>query len=138
MRFTQVRTAEQVDLQALHRIRDQFVSSRTRLINQVRAFASNTASRSQGAGELRLDLPRVLADETNDLTATIRRVLTELFEDVVRLDQRIAGVTPGDRGARRQRPSEHARLRQSAEGVCAGQSQPAPVRVLPVKSTGSP
>jgi transposase len=38
MRFTQVRTPEQVDLQALHRIRDQLVSSRTRLINQVPAF----------------------------------------------------------------------------------------------------
>jgi transposase len=33
MRFTQMRTTEQVDLQALHRIRDQFVSSQTRLIN---------------------------------------------------------------------------------------------------------
>ena len=35
MRFTQVRTTEQIDLQALHRIRDQLVSSRTRLINHV-------------------------------------------------------------------------------------------------------
>jgi transposase len=32
VRFTQVRTTEQVDLQALHRIRDQLVLSRTRLI----------------------------------------------------------------------------------------------------------
>ncbi|WP_333834383.1 IS110 family transposase [Rubrimonas sp.] len=38
MRFTEVRTTEQVDLQALHRIRDQLVSSRTRAINQARAF----------------------------------------------------------------------------------------------------
>lgn len=38
MRFTQVRTAEQIDLQALHRIRDQQIASRTRLINQMRAF----------------------------------------------------------------------------------------------------
>ncbi|SFD39993.1 Transposase [Devosia psychrophila] len=33
MRFTQVRTVEQIDVQALHRMRDQLVSSRTRLIN---------------------------------------------------------------------------------------------------------
>jgi transposase len=32
VRFTQARTTEQVDLQALHRIRDQLVLSRTRLI----------------------------------------------------------------------------------------------------------
>jgi transposase len=47
----------------------------------------------QGAGVFRLELPRVLADETNDLTPAMRRILTELFEDVVRLDQRIAGLT---------------------------------------------
>jgi transposase len=94
MRFTQVRTAEQVDLQALHRIRDQFVSSRTRLINQVRAFCLEYGiAIRQGAGVFRLDLPRVLADESNDLTPTMRRMLAELLEDVVRLDQRIAGVT---------------------------------------------
>jgi transposase len=33
MRFTQVRSTGQIDLQALHRIRDQLVTSRTRLIN---------------------------------------------------------------------------------------------------------
>ena len=87
MRFTQVRTVEQVDLQALHRIRDQLVSSRTRLINQVRAFCLEYGvAIRQGAGVFRLDLPRVLADETNDLSPAMRRMLTELFEDVVGLD----------------------------------------------------
>ncbi len=94
MRFTQVRTVEQIDLQALHRIRDQLVSSRTRLINQVRAFCLEYGvAIRQGAGVFRLDLPRMLADETNDLSPAMRRMLTELFEDVVGLDQRIAGVT---------------------------------------------
>ena len=94
MRFTQVRTVEQVDLQALHRIRDQLVSSRTRLINQVRAFCLEYGvAIRQGAGVFRLDLPHVLADETNDLSPAMRRMLTELFEDVVGLDQRIAGAS---------------------------------------------
>jgi len=94
MRFTQVRTSEQIDLQALHRIRDQLVSSRTRLINQVRAFCLEYGvAIRQGAGVFRLDLPRVLADETNDISSAMRRMLTELFEDVVGLDRRIAGVT---------------------------------------------
>lgn len=94
MRFTQVRTPEQVDLQALHRIRDQLVSSRTRLINQVRAFCLEYGvAIRQGAGVFRLDLPRVLADETNDLTPAMRRMLAELFDDVSRLDQRIAQTT---------------------------------------------
>lgn len=38
MRFVTAKATDQVDLQALHRIRDQMVGSRTRLINQMRAF----------------------------------------------------------------------------------------------------
>lgn len=94
MRFTQVRSTEQIDLQALHRIRDQLVTSRTRLINQARAFCLEYGvAIRQGTGVFRLDLPRVLADETNDLTPAMRRMLAEVFEDVARVDQRIASVT---------------------------------------------
>lgn len=94
MRFTQVRTTEQIDLQALHRIRDQLVSSRTRLINQMRAFCLEYGvAIRQGAGVFRLDLPRVLADETNDLTPAMRRMMAELFEDFRRLHERIVQVT---------------------------------------------
>jgi transposase len=94
MRFTQVRTTEQVDLQALHRIRDQMIGSRTRLINQVRAFCLEYGiAIRQGTGVFRRDLPGALADEGNDLTPAMRRMLAELFEDVGRLDERIAEVT---------------------------------------------
>jgi transposase len=94
MRFTHVRTAEQTDLQALHRIRDQLVTSRTRLINQMRAFCLEYGvTIRQGAGLFRLDLPNVLADDNNDLTPAMRRMLSALREDLVRLDQRIVGVT---------------------------------------------
>jgi len=94
MRFTAIRTPEQVDLQALHRIRDQLVSSRTRLICQMRAFCLEYGvAIRQGAGVFKRDLPRVVADESNDLTPAMRRMLSELFEDVLRLDKRIAGAT---------------------------------------------
>lgn len=94
MRFTEVRTTEQVDLQALHRIRDQLVASRTGLINQMRAFCLEYGvAIRQGAGLFRLDLPRVLADEANDLTPAMRRMLGELHADLGHLDQRIAAVT---------------------------------------------
>jgi transposase len=46
----------------------------------------------RGSGHFRRDLPRVLADETNDLTPAMRRMLAELGEDVARLDARIAQV----------------------------------------------
>ncbi|WP_425493304.1 IS110 family transposase [Microvirga zambiensis] len=94
MRFTQVRSTEQVDLQALHRIRDQLVTSRTRLINQARAFCIEYGiAIRQGAGLFRRDLPLILDDEANDLTPAMRRMLRQIFDDVIRLDQRIAEVT---------------------------------------------
>lgn len=94
MRFAQVRTTEQIDLQALHRIRDQLVTTRTRLINQARAFCLEYGvAIRQGTGVFRSDLPRVLADDANDLTPAMRVMLSELFDDVERVDQRIASVT---------------------------------------------
>ena len=94
MRFTRVRTTDEVDLQALHRIRDQLISSRTRLINQVRGFCLEYGlAIRQGAGVFRRDLPRALADEENDLTPAMRRMLAELYEDIERLDNRIAAAT---------------------------------------------
>jgi transposase len=38
MRFVPIKTDDQLDLQALHRVRDRLVSRRTAVINQVRAF----------------------------------------------------------------------------------------------------
>ncbi len=38
MRFVPVKTVEQLDLQAWHRVRDRLVSRRTGVINQLRAF----------------------------------------------------------------------------------------------------
>src|SRR5512139_1509532 len=38
MRFVPTKTVEQLDLQALHRVRERLVSQRTGVINQIRAF----------------------------------------------------------------------------------------------------
>jgi transposase len=38
MKFVATKTAEQLDLQALHRVRERLVSQRTAIINQIRAF----------------------------------------------------------------------------------------------------
>ena len=94
MRFVQIKRPDQVDLQALHRIRDQLVGSRTRLICQMRAFCLEYGvAIRQGAGVFKVDLPTVIADASNDLTPTMRRLLAELFEDLGQLEKRIAQVT---------------------------------------------
>jgi hypothetical protein len=38
MKFVATKTAEQLDLQALHRVRERLVSQRTGIVNQIRAF----------------------------------------------------------------------------------------------------
>jgi len=38
MKFVATKTADQLDLQALHRVRERFVGERTGIINQIRAF----------------------------------------------------------------------------------------------------
>ncbi len=94
MRFVAIRRTDQVDLQALHRMRSQLVSSRTRLINQMRAFCLEYGiAMRQGAGVFKLDIHRVLGDECNDLTATMRRLLTDMMGDLEHLERRINAVT---------------------------------------------
>jgi len=45
MRFVPIKTDEQLDLQALHRVRDRLVHRRTALINQIRGFLRSTRDR---------------------------------------------------------------------------------------------
>jgi transposase len=94
MRFVAIRSANQVDLQALHRIRTQLVGTRTRLINQMRAFCLEYGiAMRQGAGVFKIDIQRVIADEDNDLTATMRRLLTDSFVDLQHLEERVKAVS---------------------------------------------
>ena len=92
--FCRRQTARPSGLTGPSRIRDQMVGGRTRLICQKRAFCLEYGVPiRQGAGVFKIDLPRVVADELNDLTSTMRRLLLELFEDLKRLEVRIAEVT---------------------------------------------
>lgn len=94
MRFVETKTPEQVDTQALHRIREQFISRRTKMICQMRAFCLEYGVPLRpGVGHFKLDLPEAIANDSNDLTSTMRRLLSELMEDLVKLEDRISAVT---------------------------------------------
>ena len=65
MRFVEIKPCEQLDLQALHRIRDRIVANRTQLICQMRAFCLEYGiAIRQGTGAFKLDIARIVADET--------------------------------------------------------------------------
>jgi transposase len=94
MCFVEIKTTAQVDLQALHRVRDRLVANRTQLICQMRAFCLEYGiAMRQGAGVFKLDIARILADQSNDLTSTMRAILTELWEEFAILDSRQLAVT---------------------------------------------
>jgi transposase len=62
MKFVAIKTAEQLDLQALHRVRERLVCQRTSIINQIRAFLLERGiAVRQGLRALRTEMPIILA-----------------------------------------------------------------------------
>ena len=91
MRFVPHKSPEQMDIQAVHRVRQGLVRSRTALINQLRGLLGEYGIIiSQGARHVRTQLPVILADEDNTLSPVIRRSFAGLYEALCLLDQQIA------------------------------------------------
>jgi transposase len=94
MRFVPFKSGEQLDLQALHRVRSRLVGQRTAVINQIRAFLlEHGIAVRQGPGALRHVLPSILAQRTDVLSPRITHLIEGLIDDWRRFDQRIADVT---------------------------------------------
>jgi len=94
MKFVATKTAEQLDLQALHRVRERLVSQRTGIVNQIRAFLlERGVAVRQGLRFLRAELPRILAMPCDVLSPRMVRVLEDLACDWRRLDERIEGLS---------------------------------------------
>ena len=67
-RFVPAKTDEQLDLQALHRVRSRLISERTAVINQIRGFLlEHGIIVRQGLRFLRQALPDILAKRTDVL-----------------------------------------------------------------------
>src|ERR1700751_5668246 len=82
MKFVATKTADQLDLQALHRVRQRLVSQRTGIINQIRAFLlERGVAVRQGLHSLRFELPGILATRTDALSPRMLHILEELTGD---------------------------------------------------------
>jgi transposase len=90
MKFVATKTADQLDLQALHRVRERLVSQRTGIINQIRAFLlERGVAVRQGLRFLRVELPRILATPPDVLSPRMVGVIEDLAGDWRRLDERV-------------------------------------------------
>jgi transposase len=94
MKFVATKTADQLDLQALHRVRERLVSQRTGIINQIRAFLlERGVAVRQGLRVLRAELPGVLATRCDVLAPRMVRIIADLAGDWRRLDERIEALS---------------------------------------------
>ena len=91
MRFVTVKTVEQQEIQAVHRIRSELVGQRTAKGNQIRGLVAEYGLVApQQINHLRAALPAWLEDAENGLSERFRRLLNSLRDDLKRLDQRVA------------------------------------------------
>ena len=90
MRFVPIKTVEQQNVQALHRIRTELVRQRTAKVNQIRGLLGEYGIVArQGVAVLRKILPEILEDAENGLMSDFRALLSGLREDLVYLDERV-------------------------------------------------
>src|SRR6266478_1532215 len=94
MKFVATKTADQLDLQALHRVRERLVRQRSGIINQIRAFLLERGiAVRQGLRFLRSELPSILAKRSDVLSPRMMRIIEDLAGDWRRLDERIEGLS---------------------------------------------
>ena len=93
-RCVPVKTDDQLDLQALHRVRSRLVGQRTAVINQIRGFLlEHGIAIRQGLRFLRQQLPDILARRGDVLSPRMIRVLVDLSGDWRCLDERIEHIS---------------------------------------------
>jgi transposase len=91
MRFVELKSEVQLDMQSLHRTRDRLVGERTALINQLRAFLlERGAIVPQGRRKLEVHLETLLAAEQVVLSPRTRLLVEDQRAEWRELDRRIA------------------------------------------------
>src|ERR1700739_2988216 len=94
MRFVAIKTPDQMDLLALHRVRSRLVGQRTGLINQIRGFLIERGiTVRQGVLPLRKALPDILSSNAEVLSPRMVSLIADLAQDWRRLDERIETVS---------------------------------------------
>ena len=90
MRFVQIKSEDQLDMQTLHRVRDQLVGERTCLMNQIRSLLLERGHIvPQGRAKLMARLAELLTDQALGLSPRIQMLVADMRERWMALDDRI-------------------------------------------------
>jgi transposase len=111
MRFVPIKTDDQLDLQALHRVRDRLMARRTALINQIRAFLLERGLVfAKSPIRLREALPEVLENANENLTPRMRNLVAMLWSEwkdlelqIVQMNDEVERIAASDAACRRLR-----------------------------------
>src|SRR6266436_6051483 len=117
MRFVPIKSEQQQEIQALHRVRQQLLKSRTALVNQVRGLlAEHGVVAPHGIARARRLLLGILADpERHGLSGLFRETLQEMAERLRFFDERVGAYD--DRIERVFKEDERCRRLAKVEGV---------------------
>ena len=116
MRFVELKSEEQLDMQSLHRARDRLVGERTALINQLRALLLERGIIvPQGRRKLELYLETLLAAEQVSLSPRTRLLVEDQRAEWRELDRRILAFD--EEFALQARTDETARLLTTIPGI---------------------
>jgi len=86
-----IKTPEQQSLQQLHRLREQWVSTRTARVNSARAILREYGiTLAGGVAAVRKAIPVIIEDGEQPLPDAMRAMLFTLLEEIQSLDERIA------------------------------------------------
>jgi transposase len=91
MRFVPAKSAEQLAVQAIHRIRSRLVTTRTRLANQIRGLlAEHGIVIARDMAKLRRRLADIVGGGEHTLNDLVRSLVVDLQEELMEIDRRIA------------------------------------------------
>lgn len=97
MRFVELKSAEQLDMQSLHRVRERLVSERTALTNQLRALLLERGTvLPKGRRSLELGLETLLSEDGEGtgraMSPRIRCLVVEMQAEWGALDERVRAI----------------------------------------------
>jgi transposase len=93
MRFVPIKTDDQLDLQAIHRVRDRLVARRTSVINQLRAFLLERGMTfAKTPFKLKQAMPEILENADANLTPRMRNLVSLLWSEWKDLEQQLVGM----------------------------------------------
>jgi transposase len=90
MRFVPPKSLEQQDLQSAHRVRQGLMTERTAVINRLRGLLNEYGEvLARRPATVRREVPQLLGDARNGLTAVARELIADLYEHFLLVEQRI-------------------------------------------------